>query len=98
MRISPDEAKIIGSWVMVNGRMIEDEASHRIDSLIKKELQHVATTKDGWEKLYRDPRDGRLWELTYPHSEMQGGGPPALLLASPEKIQEKYAFSISQRR
>jgi len=90
MGISPDEVEIIGSWVMVNGRMTEDETSHRITSLIKTELEHVATTKDGWEKLYRDPRDGRLWELTYPRSEMQGGGPQALLRTSPEKAQEKY--------
>ena len=57
--INPDEVEIIGSWVMVNGRMTEDDASHRISSFIKTELQRVATTKDGWEKLFRDPRDGR---------------------------------------
>jgi YD repeat-containing protein len=58
--------EIIGSWVMVNGRMTEHDTSHRISSLIKTELQYIATTKDGWEKLYRDPRDGRLRELTGP--------------------------------
>jgi hypothetical protein len=52
MGISPDEVEIIGSWVMVNGRMTEDDASRRISSLIMTELQHVATTKDGWERLY----------------------------------------------
>ena len=81
---------------MVNGRMTEDETSHRISSLIKTELQHIATAKDGWDKLYRDPRDGRLWELTYPRSAMQGGGPQALLLTSPESAQKKYAVSINQ--
>jgi hypothetical protein len=91
MGISPDEVEIIGSWVMVNGRMTEDETSHRISSLIKTELQHIATTKDGWEKLYRDPRDGRLWELTHPRSAMQGGGPQALLLTTAENAQKKYA-------
>ena len=96
MGISPDEVKIIGSWVMVNGRMIEDDTSQRISSLVKTELQHVATSKDGWEKLYRDPRDGRLWELTHPQSEMQGGGPQALLLTSPESAHEKYGVPINQ--
>lgn len=59
MEINPNEVEIIGSWIMVNGRMTEDEACHRINLLIKTELQQVATTKDGWEKLYQDPRDGR---------------------------------------
>lgn len=94
MEISPDEVEIIGSWVMVNGRMTADETSHRIRSLIKTDLQHVATTKDGWEKLYLDAHDKRLWELTYPQGEMQGGGPQALLLISPEKAREKYEVSI----
>jgi hypothetical protein len=67
MSIGPDETEIVGSWVMVNGRMTEDDASRRISLLIKTELQHVATAKDGWEKLYRDSQDGRYWELTYPH-------------------------------
>ena len=35
--------------------------------------------KGGWEKLYRDPEDGRYWLLTYPFAELQGGGPPALI-------------------
>jgi hypothetical protein len=94
MGITPNETEIIGSWMMVNGRMIEDDASRRINSLIETELQYVATTKDGWEKLYRDKQDGRHWELTYPNSEMQGGGPQALLLIGPDKAKEKYNVSI----
>ena len=96
MEIGPDETEIIGSWVMVNGRMTEDDASLRIRSLVEAELQHIATSKNGWENLYRDPRDGRLWDLTYPRSEMQGGGPQALLLISPQRAQEKYAVSVDQ--
>lgn len=94
MEIGLNETEIIGSWVMVDGRMTEDDASRRITSLITTNLKHVATTKDGWEKLYQDRHDGRYWELTYPHSEMQGGGPQALLLASSEKVQEKYGISL----
>ena len=90
MGIASNEVEIVGSWLMVNGQMTEDDASRRISSLIESELQHVATTQDGWEKLYRDPRDGRYRELTYPRSEMQGGGPQALILTSPEKASQKY--------
>jgi hypothetical protein len=96
MPIGPDEVEIIGSWVMVNGRLTEDDAARRITSLVETELKHIATTQDGWEKLYLDPQDGRFWELTYPRGEMQGGGPQALLLARPQKVQEKYGVSIDQ--
>lgn len=94
MGIASNETEIVGAWVMVNRRLTEDDTSHRINALIETELQHVATTRDGWEKLYRDIQDGRYWELTYPSGEMQGGGPPALFLINPEKAKEKYNVSI----
>lgn len=96
MGIAPDEVEIKGGWLMVNGRMTEDDQCRRINVLIKAELEHVATSKDGWEKLYRDPRDGRYWELTYPQSEMQGGGPPALILTGIESALEKYGVPGAQ--
>jgi hypothetical protein len=46
----------------------------------------------GWDVLYRDPRDGRFWELTYPHGDVQGGGPPRLHLLSVEELRGKYSF------
>jgi hypothetical protein len=94
MRIAPNETEIVGSWAMANGHMTEDEASLRITSLIETELQHLATSNDGWEKLYRDPQDGRYWELTYIHSDMQCGGPRALVLADLRKALDKYGISI----
>ena len=94
MSIAPNEKEIIGSWVMVNCQMTEDDASRRIRSLIQTELKYVASTKDGWEKLYRDARDGRYWEITYPNGELQGGGPQASFLINSEKAEEKYNIPI----
>lgn len=93
MGIDPSEVEIIGSWIIVNGRMTEDDATERISSLIRTELRHVATTKDGWAKLYRDPKDGRYWELIYPQCEMQGGGPPALRVIEPRAAKQKYQLA-----
>jgi hypothetical protein len=70
--------------------MTEDEACRRIRSLVDTELQQVATASNGWEKLYRDPKDARYWEWFYPHSEMHGGGPPALRVLSSEVARQKY--------
>jgi hypothetical protein len=40
--------------------------------------------------LYRDPQDGRLWELTYPHSDWHGGEPPDLRHISSGEAASKY--------
>jgi Immunity protein 27 len=94
MNLRPDETELIGSWVMKDGRMAEDEVCVRIRVLTGSELQRIANSEDGWEVLYKDSSDGRYWELTYPRSEMQGGGPIALIVASQPMLQEKYGVSI----
>jgi immunity protein 27 of polymorphic toxin system len=43
-----------------------------------------------WSKLYLDPVDGGYWELTYPQSEMHGGGPPQLVHISADAAKIKY--------
>jgi Immunity protein 27 len=50
----------------------------RIQQLIRDELVKIARDLSGWRVLYRDPKDGRLWQLSYPQSEMHGGGPAKL--------------------
>ncbi len=46
-----------------------------IDLLLGTDLLKVADTDGGWRSLYRHRVTGYLWELSYPHSEMHGGGP-----------------------
>jgi hypothetical protein len=93
-KISSEETEILGA-VMKDGKMfIDREACLRINWLASGVLVNVGVDKDsgGWEKLYRDPADGRYWLLTYPHGEMQGGGPPALkqLPLTEGEVKEKY--------
>jgi hypothetical protein len=40
--------------------------------------------------LYRDPVTGRLWELTWPQSDLHGGGPPRLRLVQADEVRPKY--------
>jgi hypothetical protein len=96
-KISPEEIEILGS-VMEDGKMLVDrETCLRINWLASTVLENVGVGKEsgGWEKLYRDPADGRYWLLTYPHGEMQGGGPPALkqLTLTDEELKDKYISS-----
>jgi len=88
----PHEALLVGQWISKNGKTIEDEISERITWLIRNSLKRMATDATGWDTLYKDPRDGRLWELTYPHSEMHGGGPPLLRALSLEDARAKYSL------
>jgi hypothetical protein len=71
---------------------IEIAGAARIQELIDGYLAEVARTDDGWAVLYRDPGDGRLWELTYPDSAHHGGGAPKLAVVSSDQARARYAF------
>ncbi|UWZ81640.1 Imm27 family immunity protein [Occallatibacter riparius] len=88
MEIRPEESLITGAWVLVGGRVVNDESLERIHSLVSGHLERVAT--GNWEILYRDPRDGRYWEMFHPHGEMHGGGPASLRVLDVEAAREKY--------
>ncbi len=78
MPLRPDETKLVGQWVLQGHSVIRDASCKRIESLIESELQRIAVKDGGWSVPYRDPSDGRLWKPSYPQSESEGGGPPAL--------------------
>ena len=50
----------------------------------------------GWDVLFRDPTDGRLWELIYPQSEPHGGGPPQLRCLTADEARQKYGVHVVQ--
>jgi hypothetical protein len=85
-----DEFELVGSWIASHGRMAIDATTERINWLVEKELIHLATDATGWENLYCDPKDGRYWELTFPLSELHGGGPPKLTALSAPDALKKY--------
>jgi hypothetical protein len=96
MKLLPTETELIGRGEMMDGRVLRDATSHRIDWLTGEYLEKIASTN--WETLFRDPEGGRYWERTYPRSEMHGGGPPALFALSVEKAHAKYGFTEPARR
>jgi hypothetical protein len=92
--IEPAETEIVGGWVFDGGSNQPDEACRRIERLTTSVLQKVANSRahGAWETLFRDPRDGRLWERTYPQGELHGGGPPRLAVISEVEARRKYDF------
>lgn len=88
-RLDPDETELVGAWVSEGARVIRDPVDQRIDAVVAR-LEEVARSSDGWDTLYRDPSDGRYWELTYPQSGMHGGGPKRLANVPGEIAISKY--------
>jgi len=69
---------LVGRWEQVDGRLVADAVARKIDHLIADVFERVAAASDGWSVLSRNPSDASYWELTYPQSELAGGGPPLL--------------------
>jgi hypothetical protein len=90
--INPHESTLVGQWLTAGGHVLADATEKRIGSLVKNWLIHLADdpVSGAWIQLYRDPADGRLWELTYPQGEMHGGGPRTLRVVSPTDAAQKY--------
>ena len=95
-KILPNETEITGNWVTAEGRVVEDAACQRIAELVRTCLLELGRDSSGWDALYRDPSDGRLWELIYPQSHLQGGGPPQLLCLSIDEARHKYGSIVPQ--
>jgi hypothetical protein len=88
--IKSRETVLTGQWLTSQGAPVADETCRRIHALTQNHLVGLGRDASGWDTLYRDPTDGRLWELTYAQSEVHGGGPPQLRCLSPTEARTKY--------
>jgi hypothetical protein len=93
IELKPEERDLIGKWELVDGKVVADATSARIETLVEEHLEKVASDPTGWDTLYRDPEDGRYWELTFPDSSWHGGGPPRLTSASSDHARNKYGIN-----
>lgn len=90
MELYKDETILIGSCEITNGVIIRDNIFLKIEYLINNYFLKIATDESGWIILYQDPTDFRYWELSYPESELQGGGAPLLQIISFKEASSKY--------
>ena len=74
MQELPDHKDV---WVMREGKIVAEGYSMSINALLG-DLDRVANRDGGWTILYRHRKTGEFWELSYPQSEMHGGGPRRL--------------------
>jgi hypothetical protein len=94
MKLLPTETLLTGAWALHGDRVIADATCERINQLARSHLKLLGRDWSGWETLYLDPDDGRLWEQTYPQGEMHGGGPPQLRCVGREEAKAKYGNTV----
>ena len=93
MKLGAGETLLKGRWLFDENGLCADDTAKRIGELTGSYLLEVARDSAGWDALYRDPADGRLWELTYPESNLHGGGPPQLRCVTPAQVSQKYRLA-----
>jgi hypothetical protein len=92
--LEPGESELHGQWIaQPDGRVAADPVDERIRWLTINRLEPLGTSSDGWDWLFRDPRDGRLWELTYPQGSLHGSGPRRLAVIDREMALARYGLA-----
>ncbi|WP_133470152.1 Imm27 family immunity protein [Paraglaciecola marina] len=66
--------------------------SETVKSYINANLVKVATDDSGWNALYLNKIDNQYWVLTYPRSEVHGGGHLELQKITELSAKRKFCF------
>jgi len=69
-------------WYSEDGKVAARGDAEAIDEMLTTKLEKVRTEEGGWIVIYRHCDTNQLWELSYPQSELHGGGPRRLRLIS----------------
>lgn len=77
-KLTSDETVLVGAWLQDGEKIQADQVCQRIEWLTNTVLDQISINGDEWTAMYKDPVDGRIWELSYPESHMYGAGPPRL--------------------
>ena len=88
--LAPEEQELAGAWRGTAEGAFSDRVDERIFWLVSQRLVLEGTASGGWDQLFRDPHDGRHWELTFPYGSLHGGGPRRLAHLTREVAEAKY--------
>lgn len=90
MHLQPQETVLLGAWAKnESGKLQKDATFRRITWLILNELQQIQRL-DSNLTLYKDPRDGRYWEKTFPEKDPSQDFTPQLKSITKNQAIEKY--------
>jgi len=87
--LGADERELVGMWLDLGMKVTGDAVTDRIEWLVATGLEKLADKEAELAELYRDPRDGRLWEQLLPFPD----GPPTLRLITPQAASDKYGIA-----
>lgn len=88
--ILPAETLLMSGPSWKDGKPVPNPTGRRIETLLHSHLVRLADAESGWCVLYRDPEDQRFWELSFPHGELQRGGPKMLKCLSEAEAKAKF--------
>ncbi len=86
--LKPEEKELVGMWLDLGMKVTGDAVCDRVIWLTAERLEKLGENSAELAELYRDPRDGRLWERLLPFA----GGPPTLRFISREDAERKFAL------
>lgn len=86
--LQPEETQLIGMWLDLGSKVVGDAVNDRVLWLAEHRLTLLQKAADGFAALYRDPRDGRLWEMCVPFP----GGPAALMVIDKQDAATRYGI------
>lgn len=92
--IQPGETVLQGLWIDLGSRMEKDVTWQRIEWLVAEHFEELACLENGLVRLYRDPTDGRLWELFPVRPELGEQSPPQLVVIDPQAAAERFGVSL----
>ncbi len=81
------QEQLVGTWIIDRGILKNDDIGNEIERRLQNELKNIAISD--WCKLFIDEQ-GFYRELTFPQSEMHGGGPKTLICIDEEGVNSKY--------
>jgi len=87
--LKEEEKELVGMWLDLGVKVTGDAVSDRVEWLTAVRLEKLAENRELLAELYRDPRDGRLWEKIIPFA----GGPPTLRTLAPSSATERFGLS-----
>lgn len=71
--------RLIEEFLLKGSTVVAAGDAARTDAMLRNELVKVRDEDGGWTNLYRHKTTGTFWQLTYPNSQMHGGGPRQLV-------------------
>lgn len=90
--LRPADHFLQGFWIDTGSRVEKDAGWMRIEWLVSERLELLVRLEGETVELYRDPRDGRLWEKFSAAPAMSDGGPPVLTVIDADEARRKFSW------